>query len=223
MLNSQAIALNAIFAEMARRAALNVGEYIDAAERYMRLALKEQGQSRATVETLATLKNPPVVFARQANIASGPLQVNNGVAHDGSMAPTPRARELHSEQSKLLGVCDGERSDFGAKNTTGGTESDLATVGAVNRSENRGGKNQDCTQCLEGWSPSDAARTRAGSHNPDRDAGGASNVSVRLSALLACPGDPRVCARNGGPGFRSSCGGLQGSPTNGRAGTESRL
>jgi hypothetical protein len=30
-----------------------------------------------TLETLATIKNPPVVFARQANIAQGPQQVNN--------------------------------------------------------------------------------------------------------------------------------------------------
>jgi hypothetical protein len=28
---------------------------------------------------LATIKNPPVVFARQANIAQGPQQVNNGM------------------------------------------------------------------------------------------------------------------------------------------------
>ena len=40
MLSSQAVALNAMFGELARRSALNMGEYIDASERYMRLALK---------------------------------------------------------------------------------------------------------------------------------------------------------------------------------------
>lgn len=80
MLVAQAAALNAIFGEMARRAALNMGEYLDATDRYMRLALKAQSQCRATLETLATIKNPPVVFARQANIAHGPQQVNNGLA-----------------------------------------------------------------------------------------------------------------------------------------------
>lgn len=36
-------------------------------------------QCRATLETLAEIKNPrPVVFVRQANIANGPQQVNNG-------------------------------------------------------------------------------------------------------------------------------------------------
>ena len=42
----------------------------------MRLSLKAQGQCRATLETLAVIKNPPV-FAHQANIAHGPQQVNN--------------------------------------------------------------------------------------------------------------------------------------------------
>lgn len=77
VLTSQAVALDAIFGEMARRAALNMGEYPDAFERYMRLALKAQTQCRATLETLATIKHPPVVIARQANIAHGPQQVNN--------------------------------------------------------------------------------------------------------------------------------------------------
>ena len=65
VLISQATALNTIFAELARRAALNMGEYLDAADKYMRLALKAQGQCRSTLETLATVKNPPVVFAKR--------------------------------------------------------------------------------------------------------------------------------------------------------------
>lgn len=52
MLAGQAISLNSIFTEMSRRSALNMGEYMDAAERYMRLALKAQAQSRATIEAL---------------------------------------------------------------------------------------------------------------------------------------------------------------------------
>ena len=71
MLLGQAVALNAIFAETARRSGVNMGEYTDAAERYMRLALKAQGQCRATLETLAAIKNPPLLFARQANINNG--------------------------------------------------------------------------------------------------------------------------------------------------------
>lgn len=77
MLNAQVNALNAIFAELSRRAALNMGEYPAATERYLRLAFKAQSHCRATVETLAAIKNPPTVFAKQANIANGPQQVNN--------------------------------------------------------------------------------------------------------------------------------------------------
>jgi hypothetical protein len=39
-LTAQAAALNAIFSELARRAALNMGEYLPATETYLRLALK---------------------------------------------------------------------------------------------------------------------------------------------------------------------------------------
>ncbi|MFO1266895.1 MAG: hypothetical protein U1F67_09045 [Rubrivivax sp.] len=80
MLYGQAHALQTIFVSLARRAALNIGEHMGATETYLRLALKAQGQCRATLETLAAIKNPPVLFARQANIAHGPQQVNNGTA-----------------------------------------------------------------------------------------------------------------------------------------------
>ena len=80
---AQADTLDAIFNDMARRAALNAGEYLHATETYMRLALKAQSQCRATIETLANIKNPPVVIAKQANIAGGAQQVNNGVTEHG--------------------------------------------------------------------------------------------------------------------------------------------
>ena len=76
----QANTLDAIFNEMARRAAVNMGEHLGATEIYMRLALKAQNQCRTTLETLATIKNPPVIIAKQANVTTGPQQVNNGVA-----------------------------------------------------------------------------------------------------------------------------------------------
>jgi hypothetical protein len=40
-------------------------------ENYMRMAMRAQNQCRMTLETLATIKNPPVVFAKQANINNG--------------------------------------------------------------------------------------------------------------------------------------------------------
>jgi hypothetical protein len=55
MLAAQAVTLDTIFAEMARRMALNMGEYLDATETYARIAMKAQAQGRATLETLAKL------------------------------------------------------------------------------------------------------------------------------------------------------------------------
>lgn len=93
MLSAQGVALNAIFGEFARRAALNMGEHLGAMDTYARLAMKAQSQCRSTIETLAAMKNPPVVFARQANIANGPQQVNNGScatnAHAGEKEIAP--------------------------------------------------------------------------------------------------------------------------------------
>ena len=90
MLVTQAHTLDAIFHNLARRSALNMGEYMGAAETYMRLAQKAQSQCRATLETLWTMKNPsPIAFVKQANIAHGPQQVNNGpprAADDASRA-----------------------------------------------------------------------------------------------------------------------------------------
>ena len=98
MLHSQAVALNAIFAEMARRAASNMGEHLPATETYLRLALKAQGQCRATLETLCAMKNPPVMFARQANINNGgQQQVNNESATKGAAIHAgARARTANS-------------------------------------------------------------------------------------------------------------------------------
>ena len=132
MLNGQAVALNAMFAELARRGAMNMGEHLDATDRYIRLALKAQSQARATVEAIAAIKNPPVVFARQANINNGgQQQVNNGpqiVAHANA-----RAENSDIAQTGLLEADSGERMDAGEKGTSGSTDSHLAALGKIYR------------------------------------------------------------------------------------------
>ncbi len=136
MLMAQVIALNAIFTEMARRSGLNMGQHLDAAERYMRLALKAQGQCRTTVEALATIKNPPVVYAKQANIAHGPQQVNNGVAHEQAIGAPAHAHEQTGIRSnELLEMEDGKRLDPGAQGAAGLAHPRLAAVGTVNRAK----------------------------------------------------------------------------------------
>jgi hypothetical protein len=139
MLMAQSIALNAIFAEMARRSAMNLGEHLDASERYMRLALKAQGQCRATVETLAAIKNPPVVFAKQANITSGPQQVNNGILSPPKGGPMPVSAhgETENDQTKLLEGTQhgGTVLDSGTTKAAAGGHQELEAVGAIQRTE----------------------------------------------------------------------------------------
>lgn len=137
MLNAQANALNAIFGELCRRASLNMGEYMEATERYLRLAFKAQSQCRATVETLAAIKNPPVVYAKQANIAHGPQQVNNGTApgnSQGTAHGTHAHGEPETEQTKLLeGVQHGGTlMDARAAATATRGNPPMEAVGAVN-------------------------------------------------------------------------------------------
>jgi hypothetical protein len=129
MLNAQAIALNSIFAELARRSAAHLGHQIDGTERYMRLALKAQSQCRTTLETLAAIKNPPVVYAKQANIANGPQQVNNGLPSQTSVQAGNSF-----QQTKLLEASHGgTHLDTGAARTAATSNHALEAMGAINR------------------------------------------------------------------------------------------
>lgn len=130
MLCGQAAALNTMFAELARRGALNLGEYIGAADTYLRLALRAQSQCRATLETLAAIKSPPVVFAKQANIAHGPQQVNN------TTADIARAEEIQKPPTELLEHDHGQRLDTGAAAATSGGNQAMETMAAIYRPAN---------------------------------------------------------------------------------------
>jgi hypothetical protein len=124
MLTARAAALNAIFLELARRSGANMGKYIQAAETYMRLALKAQAQCRATLEALANIKNPPVIYARQANIANGPQQVNNG-------AGTSPASNQTKPPNELLETEHGKRLEPGTASAAIGSDPALEAVGAI--------------------------------------------------------------------------------------------
>lgn len=100
----------------------------------MRLALKAQSRCRATIETLAEIKNPkPVAFVQQANISNGPQQVNNG----GPVPPDPsRAGTSETQQSKLLETHNGERLDVGTARPAGRIDPALEAVGEVDATAN---------------------------------------------------------------------------------------
>jgi hypothetical protein len=121
MLMNQVTALQTLFSRMAERA-INA-DYIPNFETFMRVALKAQSQCRATLETLSTIKNPPLVYAKQANVTTGPQQVNN-VMHAGRKQNQP---------IELLEADHGNDLETRAEGTAGRAHTQLATVGAVHR------------------------------------------------------------------------------------------
>lgn len=71
LLASQAITLDSMFTELSRRAALNMGDYINATERYGRLALKAQSNCRATLEALERLHQPREQTVKHVHVNEG--------------------------------------------------------------------------------------------------------------------------------------------------------
>jgi hypothetical protein len=134
LLTAQAHTLDGIFNYLARKAMHC--DYLKQYEAYLRLGLKAQSQCRATLETLAAVKNPkPVAFVQQANIAHGPQQVNNEAAQPSQ---TSRARETETQPNKLLEAQNDDRLDTEAQGSTGLADSALETVGAIDRPKDNG-------------------------------------------------------------------------------------
>lgn len=129
MLINQADALQALFVNLTERSLRQ--EYLVHAEGFMRLALKAQSQCRATLETLSNVKNPPVVYARQANVTTGPQQINNGV-------DLSRARENENAPNQLLGAADELRQDSRASGYTVKDDPPLEAVAKVHRAKDEG-------------------------------------------------------------------------------------
>ncbi len=130
MLVAQAHTLDAVFNELARRSRKST--LLPHMEAYLRLALRAQNQSRATIETLALLKNPPnVSFVGQANFAHGPQQVINARG-------SARERETETSQNKLLEQSHGERLDGGTSGAAGAADPTVAALEEVHRPEDGG-------------------------------------------------------------------------------------
>jgi hypothetical protein len=129
MLTAQAHTLDVIFNKLAQRA-INA-EFPNQLESFLKLALRAQSQSRATWETLSTIKNPPVAgYIKQANIAQGHQQVNNGAV---PMTAPSRARENTKPQNELLERTNGKRLDASTACATSRPDPQMATVGEVHR------------------------------------------------------------------------------------------
>ncbi len=137
MLLAQAHTLDSLFSNLARRSHSNMSEgYGEAAERYMRLALKAQSQAVRTIEALCDLKHPKnIAFVAQANISSGLQQVNNGTL--------PPAGQNQIEQIKLsAGVGNELLPDTRTQGYAGTLNKAMETVGKIDRAANAGRKIQ---------------------------------------------------------------------------------
>lgn len=138
MLISQATALQTIFTSLARKS--QVQEYQKPMEAYLGLALKAQAQSRATISALVDLKYPrQATFVKQANIAHGPQQVNNGTAPERSAQAHAHAGESKPKQNELLEDASYERTQLDTRATAAATRGDpaLETVEQVHRAQKR--------------------------------------------------------------------------------------
>lgn len=141
MLVSQATALQTIFSSLARRAQSQ--EYQKNLEAFLGLALKAQAQSRATISALVDLKYPrQATFVKQANIANGPQQVNNGGAAGAVPAQYAQAHthaeKSAPEQNKLLEADYGQpggRMDTRAAQKAERSNQAVETVEPVHRAK----------------------------------------------------------------------------------------
>ena len=135
MLAAQAIALNAIFNNFAKRAAH--ADMMPKLEAYMRLALKAQSQCRTTVEAIAEIKYPKTATViRQANIA-GQQQVNNNAAADTQTNTRGRARTKNiTPTNELLTEAPYAAMDTRGTRAPVSTHPSMETVGALHRAKN---------------------------------------------------------------------------------------
>ena len=111
MLASQAVTLDNMFTEFARRAAANMREYPQATERYARLAMKAQSNARSSLEALAKLHQPREQTVRHVHVNEGGQAViakqfhhHTGGQENGNIDEQSRATGATGFGPALLGT-----------------------------------------------------------------------------------------------------------------------
>ena len=129
MLLSQATALQAMFIDLAYRAKEQTTR--DCLQTVTGLALKCASGSRQAIVALAELRMPKtVMFAKQANVTSGPQQINNGVVAQGSPA---RAEEIQNRPNELSGTTHELLQDTRTSCAAGVADPCVEAVGTLDR------------------------------------------------------------------------------------------
>lgn len=137
MLINQASSLQALFVRLTERSMEQ--QHMPNIEGFMRLALRAQSQCRATLETLAAIKNPPIVYAKQANVTTGPQQINNGIA--------TQAGNYQNEPIKQAGGSYELLQDTRASQADERISPALEAVGEKHRAEVTRGESQGIDEC----------------------------------------------------------------------------
>jgi hypothetical protein len=105
ILAAQAVALDSMFAELARRSALNMGEYPEAADRYGRLALRAQSNCRTTLEALAKLHQPREQTVRHVHVNEGGRAVVADHFHNHIEGDANAKMDKQSQATGAAGEC----------------------------------------------------------------------------------------------------------------------
>lgn len=125
-LTAQSVSLDAMFNELARRAMGS--ETMSKLEIYMRLSLKAQSQCARTIEVLNAMKNPPVVYAKQANISHGHQQINNGSNETSTRTPAHTGKTINRPNELLEANHGSKTMDTRATQTTISKDKAMATL-----------------------------------------------------------------------------------------------
>lgn len=143
MLVGQAVAAQAMFSDLAQRAACQSA--IPARQSLTQLALKAQAASRATIDSIVNLKNPRTatfIKAGQANVAApgSQQQVNNG-PHPTSHVRAPEVAPAGTNEVLALEVAKHGSTPMDGRTAEAPSRGNqvLAAVGEVNRPANRRG------------------------------------------------------------------------------------
>ncbi|ACB35735.1 conserved hypothetical protein [Leptothrix cholodnii SP-6] len=129
MLLTQAAALQAMFIDLAVRAKKQ--NQFDGIQTMTGLALKCAAGSRQAITALAELRMPKTaVFAKQANVTTGPQQVNNGTHPQAGSA---RAEKIATRPNELLEASHEQRLDTRAQGQGGRADPGARALETVNR------------------------------------------------------------------------------------------
>lgn len=139
MLTAQALTLDTLFTEMLSRATKNMGHYPEAMERYMRLALKAQAQSRATLEALVKMHQPREQTVRHIHVGPNGQAVFIENLH-GGMGNVRSAEQAHAQSAPSPALLRHDASGHGVPITGSERPAEMSHARRSRRKRRPGGK-----------------------------------------------------------------------------------